>query len=121
MTVDLLMPYNGYILMLILMTLTLMQHHSGSAKQKHQRCMLLATKQAISIKLATMVGHFLCDLDLDFANVYVACPSYCCLCLLFVFVVVLFLFCISQVFLGEERGVFVCFLLFHFISLFSFT
>ena len=39
-------------LMLILMTLNLMQGHSGSAKAKYQRCMLLATKQAIRIKLA---------------------------------------------------------------------
>ena len=31
--------------------------------------MLSATKPAISIKLATTVGHFLRDLDLDFANV----------------------------------------------------
>ena len=31
--------------------------------------MLLATKQAISIKLAVTVRHFL--LDLDFANVYI--------------------------------------------------
>ena len=41
--------------------------------------MLSATKQAISIKLATMVGHLLCDLDL--AHVYMACPpfsSYIC-------------------------------------------
>ena len=34
--------------------------------------MLSATKLAISIKLATAVGHFLCDLDLDFAQVYMA-------------------------------------------------
>ena len=35
------------------------------------------TKQAISIKfkLATTVGHFLCDLDLDFSDVYMACPT----------------------------------------------
>ena len=37
--------------------------------------MLLATKQAISIKLATAVGHFVCDLDLDFANFYMACST----------------------------------------------
>ena len=55
MTVDLWMPH---VLMLALMTLTLMQGHSGSAKEKIQRCMLSAAKQAISIKLATMVGHF---------------------------------------------------------------
>ena len=45
-------------LMLVSMTLTLMQGHSGSAKAKKNRfCMLLATKQAMSIELATMVGH----------------------------------------------------------------
>ena len=32
----------------------------------NQRCMLSATKQAISIKLAATVGHFLHDPDLDF-------------------------------------------------------
>ena len=31
-----------------------------------------ATKQAISIKLATTVSHFLRDLDHDFANGYTA-------------------------------------------------
>ena len=67
--VDLWMPY---ILMLVLMRLTLMQGHNGSAKAKQiQRCMLSATKQAISIKLASTVGH--CLHDLDFANVYMAC------------------------------------------------
>ena len=49
--------------------------HSGSAKAKNQLCMLSATKQAICIKLATTVGHFLCDLDLDFANVCMVCPT----------------------------------------------
>ena len=53
MTVDLWMPY---MLMIISTTLTLMQGHSGLAKAKNQHCMLSATKQAISIKLATMVG-----------------------------------------------------------------
>ena len=48
-------------------------------KGKHQRCMLSATKQAISIKLATTVGPFLRGLDLDFANGYKACPA-CCFC-----------------------------------------
>ena len=37
--------------------------------------MLLAAKQAISIKLATTVGHFLRDHDHDFANVYMPSPS----------------------------------------------
>ena len=54
MTVDLWMPY---IIMLVLMTLTMMQVHSGPAKAKNQCCMLSATKQAISIQLATVVGH----------------------------------------------------------------
>ena len=62
-------------LVLVLKTFTLMQGHSGLAKLKNQRCMLSITKQAISIKLATTVGHCLHDLDLDFVNVYMACPS----------------------------------------------
>ena len=57
-------------IMLVLMTLTLMQGHNGSAKVTNQRCMLWATKQAIRIKRAAKVGHFLRDLDFDFANVY---------------------------------------------------
>ena len=35
-----------------------------------------ATKQAISIKLATTVGQLLRDTDIDFANIYMACPPY---------------------------------------------
>ena len=46
--------------------------HSGLAKAKYQRCTLSETKQAISNKLAATVGHFLRDLDLGFANVYMA-------------------------------------------------
>ena len=42
---------------------------------KNQCCMLSAAKQAVSILLATMIGHFLCDLDLVFANVFIACPT----------------------------------------------
>ena len=61
------------------MTLALMQGHSGSAKAKNWRCMLSATKQTISIKLTATVGHFLRDLDLDFTNVYMACPT-CFIC-----------------------------------------
>ena len=62
-------------LLLVLMTLTLMQAHSGSAKAKNQRCMLSATKQAISIKLST-VGFFFFNVTLTLtANVYMACPS----------------------------------------------
>ena len=70
-TVDLWMPY---MLMLVSMTLTLLQGHSGSAKAKNQRCILLATEQAITIKLATTVSLiFLFFLrDLDFANVSMA-------------------------------------------------
>ena len=67
MTEDLWMPY---MLIFMLMTLTLVKGHSGSAK-KISVAMLSATKQAISTKLATTVGFFfLRDLDLDFANVY---------------------------------------------------
>ena len=54
---------------------TLMQGHSVSAKAKHQRRMLSATKQEISIQFATTVGYLLRDLGFDFANVYMACPS----------------------------------------------
>ena len=64
-TVDLWMPY---MLMLVSKTLTLMQGYSGSAKAKNQ--------------LATAVGlFFLPYLDLDFANVYMACST-CFLCFL---------------------------------------
>ena len=56
MTVDLSMPY--IMLMLVLMTVTLMQGHSGSAKANSQRSMLSTTEQAITIKLATTVGLF---------------------------------------------------------------
>ena len=59
MTVDVWMPY---MLMLVLMTLTPMHGHSVSAKAKTQRFMLSATKQAISIKLATTVGDSFCVL-----------------------------------------------------------
>ena len=55
----------------VLMTLTLMQGHSGWEKAENQRCMLLATKQAVSIKLATKVGLLLRGLDPDFATVYI--------------------------------------------------
>ena len=52
-TVDLWMPY-----MLMLVSVTLTQGHSRSAKVKKQKqtWMLSATKEAISIKLATKVG-----------------------------------------------------------------
>ena len=60
-------------LKLVSMTLTLMQGHSGSANAhtQNQRCMLSVTQQAISIKPATKVGHFLRDFDLDFAKMYI--------------------------------------------------
>ena len=58
-----------YMIMLVLVTLTLMQGHNGSAKAKNQHCMLSATKQAISMKLATKLDHLLRDLDLDCVNV----------------------------------------------------
>ena len=47
MTVDLWMLY---MLMLVLMTLTLKLHHSGSAKATNQRFMLSAAKLAITYK-----------------------------------------------------------------------
>ena len=62
-------------IMLVLMTLTLMQGHSALANAKNQRCMLSATKQAMSTKFATTVGHFLRDHDLYFENIYVAGPA----------------------------------------------
>ena len=65
MTVDLSI---AYMLMLILMTLTLVQGHSGTEKAKKQRWIISTTEQAISIKLAATVDHFV--RDLDFANVY---------------------------------------------------
>ena len=42
-------------------------------KGKNQRWIISTTKQAISIKLATTVGHFL--RDIDFENVDMAGPS----------------------------------------------
>ena len=56
-----------YLLMLVSITLTLMQGHSGSANanQKNQRGMLSETKQAISITVATTVGHFYVTLILQ--------------------------------------------------------
>ena len=48
--------------------------------KKNQRCMLSATEQSISIKRAATVGHFLRDLDLYFADVYMACPSFRSVC-----------------------------------------
>ena len=65
MTVDLFM---AYLLMLVSMTLTLMQGHSGSTKANIQCWIISTAKQATSITLATTVGH--CSfVDLDFENV----------------------------------------------------
>ena len=64
-------------LMFVSMTLTLMPGHSGSAKAKYQRCMLSATKQAISFKLATTVGHFYVTLTLQTFIVWLGGFSSC--------------------------------------------
>ena len=64
-----------YYVMLVSMTLTLMQGHSGSANAKNQRSMLSASKQAISISAAAVGDYFLRDLDFDFANVYMPWQS----------------------------------------------
>ena len=63
MTVDLCMVY---MLMLVSMTLTLIHRgHRGSAKTTIQCWIILTTKQATSIKLATTVGHFYMTLTLQ--------------------------------------------------------
>ena len=72
MTVDSWMQHQHPVISMIL---PLMQGHSRSAKAKYQRCMLSATKQVISIELATTVRHLLRDRDLDFANVFMTCPA----------------------------------------------
>ena len=58
---------------LVSITLTLMQGHSGSAKEnnKNQRWLLSETNQAIGIQLATTVGLFFFLRDSDFGNVYI--------------------------------------------------
>ena len=56
--------------MVMLMTLALVQGHSVSAKAENQRWIISTTKQAICIKLAKTVCHFLPDRD--FENVYMA-------------------------------------------------
>ena len=45
-------------LMLFSITLLLMQGHCGSAETNHQRWIIFAIKQAISIKLTTTVGPY---------------------------------------------------------------
>ena len=66
MTVDLWMPYMP---MLVSITLTLTQGHSGRQRQNISVECSATIKQAISIKLARTVGHF-CLPHLDCANVY---------------------------------------------------
>ena len=55
--------HDGYlinsIILIQLVLMTLMQGHSGSARQTNQRCMLSVIKQAISINLAATVDHLL--------------------------------------------------------------
>ena len=62
MAVDLCM---AYMFMLVSMTLTLMQGHSGLAKAKTQRWIISTSKQAIRIKLARTVSHFYVTLTLQ--------------------------------------------------------
>ena len=73
MTVELCMAYKLYY-HAVPMTLTLMQGHSGSAKTKTQFGIIWTSKQATSITFATTVGQVL--RDIDFANFYMACPSF---------------------------------------------
>ena len=74
--VDLWMPYT---LILILMTLALMQSHSGLAKAKNQRCMLSPTKQAICIScyngrpFYTWVWPWLCKRLHGLSNLFLLC------------------------------------------------
>ena len=51
--------------MLVSITLTLLQGHIGRQKKTNQRRIISATKQAISIELATSVGSCLHDLDFE--------------------------------------------------------
>ena len=51
--------------MLVSMTLTLGQGYSGSAEENIHRWIISTTKQVISIKLASTVGHFWHDLDFE--------------------------------------------------------
>ena len=48
----------------------------GRQRPRNQRCILSATKPAISIKLVPTVGHVFYMTDIDFVNVYMACPSW---------------------------------------------
>ena len=47
----------GYIVVVVSMTLTLMQGHSGSSEGENQICIISTTKQAIQIILAAKLGH----------------------------------------------------------------
>ena len=61
-------------LMLVSMTLTLTQGHSGSAQENNQRLIILTTKQVMSIELAKTVGHFYMTLTLK-TYIYIAWPT----------------------------------------------
>ena len=66
MMVDLWMQH----MLMMIILIALMQGPLGRQRQKTRHCMLSVTKQVISTKLATAVGHILRDLDLK--NVYMA-------------------------------------------------
>ena len=68
---------------LVPMTSTIMQGHSGSATANNLRWIMSTTKQAMSFKLASTVGHFSCDLD--FENIHMTRPP----CFFFYFLVLL--------------------------------
>ena len=53
----------------------LIKGHSWLAEENIQHWIILTSKQVLSMKLATMVGYFLHDLDCDFENVYMAWPT----------------------------------------------
>ena len=73
MTVDL---YGAYMITLYSMTLTLMQGHSGSANVRIQYWIISTTKQAMSIKLATTVGHFMWPWLRDVYMDWLSCFSF---------------------------------------------
>ena len=58
----------AFMIMLLSMTLTLMQGHSGSVEENIQRWIISTTNPVISIELTTTVGQFVHDLDIE--NVY---------------------------------------------------
>ena len=64
------------IIMLVSMTLSLMQDHSGSTEENKSALNYPDNdKHAISITLPATVGYFVHDLDYDFENNYMAGPS----------------------------------------------